>query len=172
MNKPYHFAVWVIVVLLLLAVFTLFQNPGSHRPAAQEIPVSQFLNDLDQDKIRDVVIQGHEIRGSYADGHSFHTYVPNDPSLFQRIYGKHVVIVARPAADDVPWLSLLVSWLPLLSILALWGWFALTITRALRTADGRSLGEVVDEYGSELRKFNNRLEQLMNSQRRDTSELP
>jgi hypothetical protein len=31
------FAIWVLVVLLLLAIFTLFQDPGS-RPAAQPAP--------------------------------------------------------------------------------------------------------------------------------------
>lgn len=31
------FAIWVVVVLLLLAVFTLFQDPGS-RPAASPAP--------------------------------------------------------------------------------------------------------------------------------------
>jgi hypothetical protein len=48
------------------------------------------------------------------------------------------------------------------------------ISRALRTPDGRSIGQVVDECGSELRKSNDRLEQLLNNfrQHRDDSEQP
>jgi hypothetical protein len=54
--------------------------------AAVGIPghfASQFLNDVDQGKIRDVVIQGQEIHGTYVDGRGFDTYVPNDPTLLQ-----------------------------------------------------------------------------------------
>ena len=37
-----NFALWVIIVLLLLALFTLFQNPGS-APTSQDISFSQLL---------------------------------------------------------------------------------------------------------------------------------
>jgi cell division protease FtsH len=133
------------------------------------------LNDVDQNKIRDVVIQGQEIHGTYVDGHRFDTYAPNDPSLLQRLYGKNVTIAARPSQDNVPWfVSLLLAWLPFLLTLALWIWAVRTISRALRTPDGRSIGQVVNECGSELRKLNDGLEQLLNnfSQRRDASEQP
>jgi cell division protease FtsH len=172
--KPRHFALSAIIVLLLLALFTVFQNP-QQRPISQDISLSQFLNDVDQNKIRDVVIQGQEIHGTYVDGHRFDTYAPNDPSLLQRLYGKNVTIAARPSQDNVPWfVSLLLAWLPFLLTLALWIWAVRTISRALRTPDGRSIGQVVNECGSELRKLNDGLEQLLNnfSQRRDASEQP
>src|SRR5215470_11294509 len=112
--KPRHFALWVIVVLLLLALFTLFQNP-QQRLVSQDIALSQFLNDVDQGKVRDVLIQGQEIHGTYVDGHRFDTYAPNDPTLFQRLYGKSITIAARPSQDNVPWfVSLVVAWLPFL----------------------------------------------------------
>lgn len=171
--KLRNFALWVIIILLLLALFTVFQNPGQ-RSVSQEISRSKFLTDVDQGKVRDVVIQGQVIHGTYADGHRFDTYAPNDPTLFQRLYGKEgVVITARPAQDDVPWyISPLISWVPFLSILALWIWglrsISRAIDRALRTPNGRSLSHVVDE---ELRKSNDRLEQLLNK-RGDASEQP
>ena len=169
-----YFALGVIVVLLLLALFTLFQNPGQHG-VSQVISLSQFLNDVDQGKIRDVVIQGQEIRGTYVDGHRFDTYVPNDPTLLQRLYGKSITIAARPSQDNVPWfVSLLVSWLPFLLTIAFWIWSVRMISRALRTHDGRSLGQAADECASELRKSNDKLEQLLNNfcQHRDTSKQP
>jgi len=173
-SKLGYFALGVFIVLLLLALFTLFQNPGQ-RSVSQAISLSQFLNDVDQGKIRDVVIQGQEIRGTYVDGHRFDTYVPNDPTLLQRLYGKNITITVGPSQDNVPWfVSLFVSWLPFLLTIALWIWSVRTISRALRTPDGRSIGQVADEYGSELRKSNDRLEQLMNNfrQGRDASERP
>jgi cell division protease FtsH len=175
MNAKYrNFALWVFIVLLLLALFTLFQNP-QQRSVSQDISLSQFLNDVDQGRIRDVVIQGQEIHGTYGDGRRFDTYAPNDPSLLQRLYGKGVTITARPSADNVPWfVSLLVSWLPFLLTLALWIWAVRAISQALRTPDGRSIGQVVDEFGSELRKSNDRLEQLLSNFRQphDASEQP
>jgi cell division protease FtsH len=166
-----NFALWTIIVLLLLALFTLFQNPGQ-RSTSLTISLSQFLKDVDQGKIKSIVIEGQEIHGAYMDGYRFDTYTPNDPSLLQRLYGKIDTIVARPAADNVPWyISLLVSWLPFLLTIALWIWFVRAIGGAMRTPDGRSIGQVVDECGSELRKSNDRLEQLLNK-RRDASEQP
>ena len=37
-----NFALWVIIVLLLLALFTLFQNPGQ-RTSSQDISFSDLL---------------------------------------------------------------------------------------------------------------------------------
>jgi cell division protease FtsH len=172
--KLRYFALGVIIVLLLLALFTLFQNPGQ-QSVSQDISLSQFLNDVDQGKIRNVVIQGQEIHGTYVDGHRFDTYAPNDPTLLQRLYGKSITVVAQPSQDNVPWfVSLLVAWLPFLFTIPLYMWSVRMISRALRTPDGRSIGQVVDECGSELRKSNDRLEQLLNNfrERRDASEQP
>ena len=67
-----NFALWVIIVLLLLALFTVFQNPGQKSPS-QDISFSQLLNDVEQGKVRDVLIQGPEIHGTYTDGRGFNT---------------------------------------------------------------------------------------------------
>ena len=55
-----NFALWVIIVLLLLALFTLFQNPGQRSPS-QDISFSQLLTEVDKNTVRDVVIQGPEM---------------------------------------------------------------------------------------------------------------
>ncbi|HSV22141.1 MAG TPA: ATP-dependent zinc metalloprotease FtsH [Xanthobacteraceae bacterium] len=131
-----NFALWVIIVLLLLALFTVFQNPGQ-RSVSQDISFSQLLNDVDQGKVRDVVIQGPEIHGTYTDGHGFNTYAPNDPTLVQRLYGKGVTITARPLQDNVPWfVSLLISWLPFIALIGVW----IFLSRQMQGAGGKALG--------------------------------
>jgi len=126
------FALWVIFVLLLLALFTVFLNRGQ-RSVSQNISFSQLLNDVDQGKVRDVVIQGPEIHGTYTDGRGFNTYVPNDPTLVQRLYRKGVTITARPVQDNVPWfVSLLVSWLPFIALIGVW----IFLSRQIRGAGG------------------------------------
>src|SRR5213595_526441 len=131
-----NFALWVIIVLLLLALFTLFQNPGT-RTSASDISFSQLLTDVDQGRVRDVTIQGPEIHGTYTDGRAFNTYAPNDNTLVQRLYGKGVQITARPPGENVPWfVSLLVSWLPFIALIGVW----IFLSRQMQGAGGKALG--------------------------------
>ncbi len=131
-----NFALWVIIVLFLLALFTLFQNPGQ-RTTSHDISFSQLLNDVEQGRVRDVVIQGPEIHGTYTDGRSFNSYAPSDPSLIQRLYSKGVQITARPQQENVPWfVSLLVSWLPFIALIGVW----IFLSRQMQGAGGKALG--------------------------------
>ena len=131
-----NFALWVIIVLLLLALFTLFQNPGTHT-TSQDISFSQLLNEVDQGRVRDVLIQGPEIHGTFTDGRSFQTYSPSDPSLVQRLYNKGVSITARPLTENVPWfVSLLISWLPFVALIGVW----IFLSRQMQGAGGKALG--------------------------------
>jgi cell division protease FtsH len=131
-----NFALWVIIVLLLLALFTLFQNPGQ-RTATQDISFSQLLSEVDQGRVRDVLIQGPEIHGTFTDGRPFNTYAPSDPSLVQRLYGKGVAITARAPGDNVPWfVSLLVSWLPFIALIGVW----IFLSRQMQGGAGKAMG--------------------------------
>jgi cell division protease FtsH len=131
-----NFALWVIIVLLVLALFTLFQNPNQ-RQAAQDISFSQLLTEVDQGKVRDVLIQGQEIHGNFTDGRPFNTYAPNDPTLVQRLYGKGVTITARSPQEQVPWfVSLLVSWLPFIALIGVW----IFLSRQMQGGAGKAMG--------------------------------
>jgi cell division protease FtsH len=131
-----NFALWVIIVLLLLALFQVFQNPGQ-RSVSQDISFSQLLNDVDQGRVRDVVIQGPEIHGTYTDGRGFNTYAPNDPTLVQKLYTKGVTITARPLQDNLPWfVALLLNWLPFIALILVW----VFLSRQMQGAGGKALG--------------------------------
>src|ERR671933_118460 len=79
-----NFALWVVIFLLVLALVTLFQNPG-HRGGGGDIAYSQLLNDADSGRINNVVISGQEISGTYSDGRTFSTYAPFDPGLVTKL---------------------------------------------------------------------------------------
>jgi cell division protease FtsH len=131
-----NFALWVIIVLLLLALFTLFQNPGQ-RAASQDISFSQLLTEVDAKHVRDVVIQGPEIHGTFTNGSSFQTYAPNDPSLVSKLYAGQVQITAKPPGDNVPWfVSLLVSWLPFIALIGVW----IFLSRQMQGGAGKAMG--------------------------------
>ncbi len=131
-----NFALWVIIVLLLLALFTLFQNPGQ-RASSQDISFSQLLTEVDQGHVRDVVIQGPEIHGTFTNGSSFQTYAPSDPTLVKRLYDGKVQITAKPPGDNVPWfVSLLVSWLPFIALIGVW----IFLSRQMQGGAGKAMG--------------------------------
>jgi cell division protease FtsH len=131
-----NFALWVIIVLLLLALFTLFQNPGQ-RASSQEITFSQLLSEVDQNKVRDVVIQGPDIHGTFTNGSAFQTYAPNDPTLVKRLYDAKVNVSAKPPGDNVPWfVSLLVSWLPFIALIGVW----VFLSRQMQGGAGKAMG--------------------------------
>jgi cell division protease FtsH len=131
-----NFAVWVVIVLLLLALFSLFQSPSQRTPA-NDISFSQLLNEVEAGRVRDVLIQGSEISGQFSDGRNFQTYAPNDPTLIERLYGKGVSITARPKTEEVPWfVSLLVSWLPFIALIGVW----IFLSRQMQGAGGKAMG--------------------------------
>jgi cell division protease FtsH len=134
-----NFALWVIIVLLLLALFTLFQNPGT-RSSPTDIAFSEFLTEVDKGNVRDVTIQGNEIHGNFTENRGrsqFSTYAPNDPNLVQRLVDKHVPITAKPPSENVPWfVSLLVSWLPFIALIGVW----IFLSRQMQGAGGKALG--------------------------------
>ena len=157
-----NFALWVIIVLLLLALFTLFQNPGQ-RTTSQDISFSQLLTEVDQGRVRDVLIQGPEIHGTFTDGRSFQTYAPNDPSLIQRLYGKGVSITARPQQNDVPWfVSLLVSWLPFIALIGVWIFLSRQMqgARAANASASKPPADEIDALKRRIDELQKQIDQL------------
>jgi cell division protease FtsH len=113
-----NFTIWPIILLLTLGaivgLLSLDQRPVSYTT------FSQFLHEVDQGNVRDVVIQGPEIHGTYTDGRGFSTVAPNDPALVQRLFNKQIAITARPV-QDVPWyVSLVISWMPFIVLMGVW----------------------------------------------------
>ena len=131
-----NFALWVIIGLVLIALFNLFQNSGT-RPAGQDIAYSQFLADVDQGRVRSVIMSGQQITGTYSDGASFQTYAPQDPELVPRLEERGVTISAKPESEGgQSLLGILVSWFPMFLILAVWIFFM----RQMQGTGGKALG--------------------------------
>jgi cell division protease FtsH len=137
MNSNFrNFAIWVFIGLLLVALFNLFQSPGV-RVRGNDISFSQLLTEVEGGSIQDVTIAGSQITGHFNDGRSFQTYAPNDPGLVDKLHQKGVKITAKPSEDDVPsLLGVLVSWFPMLLLIAVWIFFM----RQMQSGGGRAMG--------------------------------
>ena len=131
-----NFALWVIIGLVLIALFNLFQNSGQ-RTAGQDISYSQFLSDVEAGQVRNVVISGQQITGVYSNGGAFQTYAPEDPDLVNRLEQRGVAITAKPPTEGGQSLiGMLISWLPMFLILAVWIFFM----RQMQGTGGKALG--------------------------------
>ena len=133
-----NFALWAIIALLLIAVFSMFQTSPA-QTGSREIPYSQFLKEVDSSRVKEVVITGEKIVGSYAEtGATFQTYAPNgDNSLVQRLEAKNVVVSARPETDGSSgFLSYIGTLLPMLLILGVWLFFMRQMQGGSRGAMG------------------------------------
>jgi cell division protease FtsH len=136
-NFGRNLALWVIVALLLVALFNLFQPSGSGQRGAQQVAYSDFLNEVGAGHVRDVVIQGRTVTGQLADGRTFQTYTPEDPNLVGRLTEKGVRVVARPEESDVnPLFHYLLSWFPMLLLIGVWVFFM----RQMQSGGGRAMG--------------------------------
>ncbi len=135
-NFGKNLALWIIIGLLLVALFNLFQTSSTRGPQAS-LPFSDFISDVNRGQVADVTIQGNNINGHFTDGRPFSTYAPNDPNLVNRLTDKQVRITAAPIEDNVPSLfSILVSWFPMLLLIGVWVFFM----RQMQGGGGRAMG--------------------------------
>ncbi len=135
-NFGRNIAMWLIIGVLLIALFNLFQG-GTNRDAAKEMSYSTFLSQVKSGHVKGVVIQGDKIRGTLSTGRSFTLTNPNDPKLVERLVDANVSIRAVPKDKGMhPLLSILVSWLPIILIIAVWIFFM----RQMQSGTGRAMG--------------------------------
>ncbi|SHO62956.1 membrane protease FtsH catalytic subunit [Pseudoxanthobacter soli DSM 19599] len=136
MNNTFrNFALWVIIGLLLIALFQLFQSPGN-RAASTDVPFSQFLSDVDDGSVKSVTIVDQQISGTYARGGSFQTFAPRDASYIDKLEAKGVTITAKPAGENFSLIGALISWFPMLLILGIW----LFVMRQMQGSGGKAMG--------------------------------
>ncbi|WP_181703072.1 ATP-dependent zinc metalloprotease FtsH [Chthonobacter albigriseus] len=117
-----NFALWVIIGLLLIALFQLFQSPGQ-RPTSNEISFSKFLQEVEQGTVRDVTIMDRVVSGKYENNSTFQTYVPEGANYIETLRQKGVQIQAKPATEGFSLIGTLINWLPMIIIFALWIFF-------------------------------------------------
>ncbi len=134
-NFGRNLALWVVIVLLLVVLFSVF-NPGTGGNAATKMTYSEFISNVNTGHVRDVVISGHNITGDSTEG-PFQTYSPDDPSLTKQLIDKNVRVTAQPIdADGNPLLRILISWFPMLLLIGVWVFFM----RQMQSGGGRAMG--------------------------------
>ena len=135
-NFGKNLALWIIIGLLLVALFNLFQSSSTRSPQTT-VPFSELLAEVDRGQVADVTIKGNQVSGHFTDGRSFSTYVPPEAGLVERLTQKNVRISAVPDDSNVPSLfSVLLSWFPMLLLIGVWIFFM----RQMQSGGGKAMG--------------------------------
>ena len=135
-NFSKNIILWIVIGLLLIALFNLFQNSSSTN-SNSEISFSDFLIAADNGNISEVKIVGNNVTGFFDDGRSFSTYSPNYPELIGKLSESGVKIVAEPSDRSMhPILSILLSWFPMLLLIGVWIFFM----RQMQGGGGKAMG--------------------------------
>ena len=131
-----NLAVWIVIAILLVFLFSLFQNNGAHT-AAQPLAYSKFIEQVNANQVRKVTFQGDQAKGEMVSGAPFTTTVPsNDPSLWQTLNGHHVDTTVN-APEDTGWLlSLAIQLLPFLLMFGVW----IFLVRQMQSGGGKAMG--------------------------------
>ncbi|MDC0080850.1 ATP-dependent zinc metalloprotease FtsH [Emcibacteraceae bacterium] len=116
-----NFAFWLIILILLLALFSAFKGP-SGSDNRTEISYSEFLSGVNSGNISSVTIQENNIAGQMTNGMTFQTYAPYDASLIDKLSAKGVDINAKPMESSMLG-SFLLSWLPFIVLIGIWVFF-------------------------------------------------
>ena len=137
MNKyGKNLALWIVIGVLLVALFNLFQNNGS-RGNYSSLAFSDFLSEVENGRINEVTIQGNTIKGHFNDGRAFSTYTPNDPGIVDRLRSGNVRISAAPKEEGMSGLlGILISWFPMLLFIGVWIFFM----RQMQGGGGKAMG--------------------------------
>lgn len=116
-----NLALWLVIALMMVLVFNLF---NTNTQINQKITYSEFLDSVADSKVKKVTIKENKITGEYADNNTrFETYAPADVNLIKELRDFDVDITATPP-DTTPWyMQLLISWLPIILLIAIWIFF-------------------------------------------------
>ncbi len=111
---------WLMIGLTMILLFNLFNKPQTK---VNEMSYSDFITSVDSGMINKIVIQNHIITGTVQGGTSFRVVVPNDPGLMPLLRKSGVNIRAKQA-EATPWyITILVSWFPMLLLIGVWIFF-------------------------------------------------
>lgn len=123
---------WAIIVLAMVMLFNMFQQPQA---GLQRVPYTEFLSKVDEGQVLSVTIQGHTLIGKTSDNKSIQTYAPQDAGLVNRLIEKKVEIKAEPPEESPWYMTLLVSWFPMLLLIGVWIFFM----RQMQSGGGKAM---------------------------------
>ena len=135
MNQQFYknMALWVVVLVTILLLVSMLKQEPTPTP---EVAYSEFLTNVDDGGVEDVVIEEGLIKGHLSDGTEFTTYAPAiTESLLAELRERNVTVTAQPKSETSFWRQILIMWFPLLLFIGLWLFFI----RQMQSGGGKAM---------------------------------
>ena len=133
MNPFYkNLALWIVITLMMVMLYNLFNQ---QRIPETKITYTDFLAMVENERVAEVVIQGQELFVTDINRNQFKVFAPQDADLIKILRGKGVSINAKPPSDTPWYVSILVSWLPMIVLIGIWIFFM----RQMQAGGGKAL---------------------------------
>ncbi len=121
MNQLYkNLALWLVVVLVMIALFNMFNQPIT---PPKDMAFTDFVESVEAGDVAEVILQGDIAHGKMTDGRPFRVYIMKYPDMFKDLRKAGVRVTVNPAEQTAWYISVLVSWLPMILLIAIWIFF-------------------------------------------------
>ena len=111
-------------LLIILVAITVIDHFSMDTTDKQEINYTEFIKQVDNQNVSNVVIQNNNIRGTLKDGTEFTTITPGfpngDENLIKNLEDSGVNIKAENPPETPWWTTLFSSLLPMLLLIGVW----------------------------------------------------
>ena len=120
-NMAKNMLLWLAIAAVLLSVFNNFNTQGQK----EQLGYSAFIQEVENNRLSKVVVDGLTISAERKDGSSFETVRPmvEDPKLMDDLLAHNVVVEGKKPEQQSVWTQLLVASFPILLILAVFMFF-------------------------------------------------
>ncbi len=108
---------WITIAIIMILAFNFF---SSNQYSTKPIPFSTFLQQVQKGQVKSVTIKGQKIEIITKKKKKFETYAPNYPELIKLLTEKKVVINVKPKEQSPWYVTVLVSWLPMIFLILIW----------------------------------------------------
>ncbi len=133
MNPFYkNMALWIVIILMMLMLYSLFNPQNIAEPS---ISYTDFLAMVDDERVADVVMQGQELFVTDINRKHYKVYTPQDSNLIANLRQKGVMINAKPPRENPWYMSMLISWFPILILIGVWVFFM----RQMQSGGGKAM---------------------------------
>lgn len=106
--------------MVMIVLFNLFNQPPV---SPNDLSYTEFLTKVRQGEVSSVKIQGSRISGVMVNDQRFTSYAPDDPTLVDTLVKSNVQVKAEPQ-EEAPWyMTVLISWFPMLLLIGVWIFF-------------------------------------------------
>jgi cell division protease FtsH len=112
---------WIVIAMVLMSVFNNFGHQSARGDGT--LSYSQFIAAVKAGQVQHVVIEDHTVKGQLLSGDKFKTYAPEDPHLVDDLLANDVEIRAQPPEEPSVLMTLLMSFGPIILLIAVWVFF-------------------------------------------------